>query len=794
MNTKVIKRSVVCLALINVFVCVFAQMDFNSGWKFKKGNDSLAFSPQCNDGNWEQVYLPHTWNAMDMLPGKPKAKSYVGVAWYRKNFTVSKEKDQTLLLEFGAVGNICEIYVDGKFIGGNKAGYKSFRMEISEALNIGTDLHTVAVKVDNAYQLRSLPYAGGDWERYGGMHREVVLHTKKGAFLDFHSVQLYTPQVSAESATVKINASIWEKYKKKRNVLLKHTIYSPQGEIVECKEINTQTVYGRTVFATTEDFVVRKPMLWSPEHPNLYKVKTELWEGDNLLDYEINNLGFRWGEFTSDKGFLLNGRPLKLVGVNAHHEFPGMGNALPERLLVNEMVMMKKAGMNYYRTSHFAKSKYIMNACDSLGILVLAENPFWHGSMRVNFGEDLATLIKQDTGRLVDLYNNHPSVIAWNTVNEIMYSYSSMLGWLPPSERGSGNTLQKAEWPFARRMVMLMNDEFHRKDPYRPTCLIAGGLWKNNYEAGILELADIVGLNGGAMHDMKADNGKSAYDFLHEENPEYKIIMSEGVLNKFKDKHRDRCMWNQEFIHWKTVASHWMDIYEREWFAGGSMWSFANYSAAGVIREKGAVDMHRLPYEIYYFLCSQWSYEPFIHINGHWNREENEETEVTVFTNCRSAELFLNGKSLGVKTPDVENWKSLPHPPVSWKVPYVKGELRVEAVKEDGTKITDVRTTASQPKQVVLTSMDKTLIPDGRDALYIDVTVTDKKGNRCYLYNGMVEVSVAGAGKYVNGTEKVQVLGGLGRFAVQSNGQKGEVLIKSNDSQFPSKTLSIKAD
>ena len=396
------------------------KSDFRTGWRFCKGEIDMAAALEFDDSEWEEVIVPHTWNADDMFPGKSPEEAYIGPAWYRKRFTAAKlENGGRLFLLFEAIANVSEVYVNGCFLGGSEGGFLSFRLDITNALG-DREEHIVAVRVDNSFYKGKMPPQTHDWEKYGGMYRPVWLLEKGGAFFVHKSIRIETPEVNESRGRVTARVRVCEQGTRTRPLIIRHIIKDPARKEIAHLEDTITTRRGATVESNVEFDPIQSPRLWSPETPNVYQIETVLLNGDVELDRESNPLGFRWFEFDADKGFSLNGKSMKLQGVNMHQEYPGLGWACPERYHRREAEMVKSAGMNFMRTSHYPRNERFLDACDELGIMVMEEQPFWHGSLRVSHGEDLIRAARRFSRDMVEQHGNHPSIIMWNTVNEVM--------------------------------------------------------------------------------------------------------------------------------------------------------------------------------------------------------------------------------------------------------------------------------------------------------------------------------------------------------------------------------------
>jgi len=762
--------------------------DFCRDWLFSKGDIANAEQPDFAVAAWESVIVPHTWNADDMRPGAPMEQAYRGPAWYRKRFRCPPvESGERVFLLFEAVANFSEVWVDGHFLGGRDGGFLSFRLDITDALSDAAD-HIVAVRANNAPRLASVPPDPIDWERYGGIYRPVCLGLAGSAHFQHKSIRIRTPDVSAERATVSIALAVRECAVRSRALRVVHRLLDLRGDVISQVETLIATSRGRSVPVEARFPPVLNPELWSPQTPTMYSVESLLVDGDRCLDRETNPLGFRWFRFDPDSGFSLNGQPLKLCGVNAHQDFIGLGNACPERVARRDIELMKEAGLNFLRTSHYPRDERTLDCCDRLGIMVMEEQPFWHGSIRVSHGQALVDNARRLLRQMVRHHGNHPCIIAWNTVNEIMLTPVRAEAHPDPARRTQRHWLAKEEWPFALRVIEAMNDELHQADPDRPTSVVVGASWQNNDDAGITRLADIVCYNGGAVNDQSL--GRPVYDICRQRDLGRIGMMSEGVLN---DTNCARADWPEELVAWECYALHWSRFYSRDWFCGGAMWVFADYSAKGSYRTRGMVDAARLPCESFHFFKAMWNPQPTVHICGHWDwpGQEGRVRRVVVFTNCDHAELFVNGHSQGTRTPDMTRWPNLPHPPLEWAVPYESGQLQVVA-RHASLEVSDRRVSSGPPAAIAIISENAQLSADGRDVAFFTATIVDALGHRCY--NSALELAIAVSGPArLAGPSPIAAPGGLARALVRSDGREGLVTIRATAVGLSAASITVPA-
>jgi len=785
-----------------------SKIDFNREWTFVKSMTEWPADFYNESKSMEPVILPHTWNADDMGPGL--VDPYIGSAWYKKQFIAPELKEgQRLLIEFEGVNNCHKVWINDGYAGGRDGGFLANMIDITDLLIAGEN--AILVRVDNSYDIKAgMPQWIG-WNRYGGITQPVWMHIRNHAFIVCAGVEIRTPEVSESSATTVVRTHIEETRFIGAELEVRHKLFSPKGELIISVSNTIKTDFITNIVEINLPPVIN-PELWSDNNPVLYILKTEILEDEKVIDVQESRIGFRFFNFDADKGFTLNGKPVKLKGGNIHMFFPGLGNALPERFYRDDIKLMKKMGCNYMRTSHYPRTKEVLNTCDELGIMVLEEQPYWHGSVRATGGEEAINNAVRLIKDMVRQHGSHPSIIAWNTVNEIMIAppYKPGYGYFSKDDPGRDIwKLTPKEYPYLQRHLRKMTEAFKEADPYRPVSMVVGGQWAKNDLAGLTSVTDIVAYNGGAMYladDFTGPETGKHYefkpDYYREIFPQRIHIMSEGILNHFPYARGD---WDKEREGWRWNAKYWNIINQRPWFCGGSMWCFTDYSyMSPMVVDKftdnsglshhdlhGAVDRYRLPKDIFYFYEAMWSDQPVLHILGHWNHEEGSSRDVVIFTNCRDVVLKLNGKSLGEGTPFSNDFPAIENPPLLWKNVFFKnGKLEAKG-KYVNRLVIDKRVTAGEPAQIVLEASND-LIANGRDICYIDIMLCDKEGNRCYTALKELKLEISGAAKLA-GSEKITVVAGLARAAIRSNGESGEITISALGKNIQKEEITLKA-
>ncbi len=496
-----------------------------------------------------------------------------------------------------------------------------------------------------------------------------------------------------------------------------------------------------------------------------------------MVDRYETPFGIRWFGFTPDKGFFLNGKHLQLRGMCIHHDYGGLGCALPDRANYQTLEVAKKMGVNIIRSSHNDAAPSLMRACDEMGILLWAETRY--------LGSD-----DYSVSSLVDLIRrarNHPSIICWSLANTAGH-----------------DDIRETE------MLKVMNDHAHKEDPTRPTAFACEANGDPN-KSGFAFVTDIMGYNGGGM-------GKDDRD--HKLYPDRKMLISEfssgrGARGNYKREITTRTetlgdgrivpVSGQLASIYDLCRSHeseWGHIAGRPHLAGGFMWSGIEYGGETdgwpvVTSQFGVFDLCRFRKDTYYYYLQEWTDKPMVHIFPHWNWKEGDTIDVWCYSNCDEAELFLNGKSLGRQA-------KVPLGHMEWKVPFHAGVLSAKGfIKDHVAAETEVKT-AGVPCRLN-TSADRTSIKaDGDDLSFITVNICDKDGNRIPTADHVIEVEVTG-GKLLGvcsgnpmshedpGIGEMKAFNGMLLAVVQSYDRAGKISVKVKSEGLGPDSIVLKA-
>lgn len=780
------------------------------GWKFTKGEVSNAEMPAFNDAKWETVDIPHDWaifgpfdknndlqnvavtqnfeTQASLKTGRTGGLPYVGIGWYRTTFHSTPGKQTTLIFD-GAMSE-ARVFVNGKEACFWPCGYNSFYCDVTSLVNEDGKNNTLAVRLENRPQ-------SSRWYPGAGLYRNVHVVTTEKIHVPVWGTQITTPYVKDEYASVCLRTTILNAGKTELTVVT--DIMDADGQVVSTKTNKGVINHGQPF---TQNFIVERPKLWSPETPVLYKAVSKIYSGDTLLDTYSTRFGIRTIEYIADKGFYLNGKRRKFQGVCNHHDLGPLGAAINVAALRHQLTLLKEMGCDAIRTSHNMPAPELVELCDEMGFMMMLE-PFdeWDIAKCDNgYHRFFNEWAEKDMVNMLRQYRNNPCVVMWSIGNEVPTQWS----------------------PEGYKVAKFLQDICHREDPTRPvTCGM--DQVKSVLANGFAAMLDIPGLNYRAH----------LYDEAYERLPQNIILGSEtsstvssrGVY-KFPVERKAGAMYDDhqsssydlEYCSWSNIPDiDFARAEDHEWTIGQFVWTGFDYLGEPSPYDTnawpnhssmfGIIDLASIPKDRYYLYRSVWNKEAeTLHILPHWNWEgrEGEKTPVFVYTNYPSAELFINGKSYGRQTKHkngtVENrYRLMWHDAV-----YQPGEVRVVAYDEQGNPVAEktVRT-AGKPHHIELVTDRSSLQADGKDLAYVTLRIVDKDGNLCPNDGRLVSFKVKGAGKYrasANGDPtcldlfhkpEMHAFGGMLTVIVQSGEKAGEIELQATAKGIKTGTIRI---
>ncbi|HEX2684673.1 MAG TPA: glycoside hydrolase family 2 TIM barrel-domain containing protein, partial [Ferruginibacter sp.] len=650
----------------------------NEGWQFLKGDST-------GNNSWQNIHLPHTWNVDDVMDDVPGY--YRGVCWYRKIFTPGNElKGKEVSFYFEGANQEAEIFINGKKAGQHTGGYTGFSVPVTQYLQFNAP-NEILVKVDNSFNKNIAPLTA-DFTFYGGIYRDVYLTaTDKIHFTadaGSNGVYITTPQVSKQQASVEIKSLLTNSTDKKIVVTVVSSLTDKAGRRV-AQTRSTATIdahAGSRMLQTIE--AVKSPELWSPEKPYLYTVETKIINSKGVvLDAITNPLGFRWFSFDADKGFLLNGEPYKLVGASRHQDYKGLGNALPNEFAINDVALLKNMGANFLRVAHYPQDPAVLQACDSIGLLASVEIPVVNeitetDSFYNNCAQMQVEMIRQNF--------NHPSVIVWCYMNEVL---------LRP-HFNEDKERQKEYFSAINKLAHRLEDLTRKQDPTRYTMMANHGNLNQYKNAGLLEIPMIVGWNlysgwyGGSMDDFPA-----FLDEFHKNYPAKPFMVTEYGADADPRIRSAQPVRFDKSIEYSTLFHqfYFIEMMKRPYVAGAIIWNLADFNSETRtetmphINNKGLLEWDRTPKDPYYFYQAMLLKQPFIKILGSCKRKYGlaDSTSpvcyqpVQIASNLDSITIQLNGitkTTLKVKDGLCE-----------WELPFREGRNTLVVEGRRGGKI-----------------------------------------------------------------------------------------------------------
>ena len=742
-HNKIISIMMIAFSLFFVFYSGCSQtseerirnrVKFNSGWKFAKGDIDNAQAIDVDDANWRALDLPHDWAIEGPFSQEVYFQGgflpYPGVGWYRKSFQFTEE-GKTVLLEFDGVMKDARIWVNGEYVGDWAFGYSSFAFDITKYLKPNQE-NVIAVRVENVdYSSR--------WYPGSGIYRNVWLTMTDPVHVAHWGTFVTTPEITDKNATVKVETWIENQGERAEEIVLETSIVDHTGHIVSV-ETQSGKIDANGQLKVEQQLEILNPRRWDVDDPYLYSAISRIKQDAKVIDHYKTPFGIRTFRFDADKGFFLNRRSLKMKGVNMHHDLGPLGAAVSTRATERQLEIMQAMGVNAIRTAHNPPSPEQLDLCDKMGILVMDESfDEWRrpkhnvkNSYSVLFDEwaekDMRALIKRD--------RNHPSVILWSTGNEV-------------PELGTAD---------GKKSAKLLADICREMDPTRP---VSSGIHLSiGLDGELMDIFDVAGFN--YWHEKLED--------LHKTYPDKPLLVTESsaTLSTRGEYHFPAERIYRKYNHESLQISSYDLINtgfgalpdvefklqdDFEWLAGQFVWSGFDYHGEPDPYENmwpshssyfGIVDMCGFPKDRYHLYQSVWTEEPMIHLLPHWNWEgrEGEITPVYCYTNCASAELFVNGQSLGRKEKGAGEYR------LKWNdVVYQPGAIKVVGYDDLGEVLgeKEIRT-AAEPYQIELVSDRETLRATGEDLAFVTVRILDKEGNFCPLADNMINFRIEGEG------------------------------------------------
>ena len=682
------------------------QKDFGCGTEYfnylTKANsihNEGPYSPKFDDKDWQAVRVPHDW--VTTLPYASEASHSHGyktvgykypetsVGWYRKMINIpSEDLGKHISLQFDGIFRNAQVWFNGFWMGVEPSGYATQVYDVTEYVNYGGD-NLICVRADATFE-------EGWFYEGAGIYRDAwLVKTAAVSVAPFGTFVYADLKEPYASVVVHVETEVNNQSLESQTCEVSQRLLDANGnEVAKCSGASV-SLQPKETLGCKQQMTLENPHLWSTADPYLYKVETTVKVDGKVTDVYETTTGIRDIAFDADKGFLLNGKQLKLKGVNLHQDHAGVGAAMPEALMAWRIKQLKKIGCNAYRSSHNPMTPALLDICDREGILVIDENRL--AGINTEHQRLLEKMIKRD--------RNHPSIILWSDGNE---------------EWGMENTIQ------GTRIAAAMREYTRLLDPTRPSTIAnAGG-------SEMIKGLDVVGFNYILQNDV--DNRKKA-------NPSWRIVGTEETTGcgtrgvYFDTPEQPGHMRSMNLASDKDgtenrIERGWKFYAERPWGAGLFYWTGFDYRGEpnplkypATDSEFGILDYCGFPKDEAYYLKSWWTDEPTLHIFPHWNLQghEGEEIEVWAYSNCDEVELTVNGKKLGRQTMPRNGH-------LKWKAVYQPGKVVAIGYKNGKRILTETVETTRPASKIVLKADRQTIKADGRDVSVITVEVQDNKG------------------------------------------------------------------
>ena len=695
---------------------------FNDGWQFCLCDIGTELSA-LPGRHWYDVELPHDWLINDT------SKLYeTGEGWYRRSLPCSAEQlSGRVLLNFDGVYMNSTLFVNGKEAGSWTYGYSAFEHDITDFLHEG----------ENELLLRvSHQSPNTRWYSGAGIFRDVMLKLRPAAYIGTNGVYIHSAPQPEGGWTTEVETDVVGEASDIRMLL---EVFDPAGASMGGYGLEAHFDGGHEKF--TASFNSTDPELWSVDDPMLYTLKISLYSGSELLDCVNETFGYRTAEFDPDRGFLLNGEPVKLHGVCMHHDLGALGSALNEAALARQLRIMKEMGVNAIRTSHNMPARRLVQLCDEMGLLVDSEAFDMWEKPKTEFDHHrfFTEHAERDVRSWIERDRNHPCIIMWSIGNEI------------------NDTIDPHGLDITKRLY----EYVLKYDPKGNAAPTIGSNYMGDENAQ--KCSDVVKLAG-------YNYSEYLYDAHHAKYPDWVIygsetasaVRSRGIyrfpaeLPLLTGEDCQCSSLDNSVVGWGSSAmKSWRLDRDCPFCCGQFIWTGFDYIGEPTPYNTknsyfGIVDTAGFPKDIYYFYQSVWvspEQKKVLHIvPSYWDFIPGQEIDVLIYSNARDVELFLNGKSIGSHVMELETSQDMR---AHFKVPFEPGVLRVVGHFADGSECSEVLHTPSDPAAVVLTSDKETLLADGRDIAFVEISTVDVNGIPVGNARNRIRVEVSGAGRLV---------------------------------------------
>jgi len=725
-------------------------LDIN--WKFINAEVVGGELPELNTDIWQTVEVPHDWaisgpfdenNDLQIVQvtedgekvakrrsGRTGGLPHTGIGWYRKALEIPSDwKGKKIFVEFDGAMSHARVYLNGQFVGEWPYGYASFGFDLTDKIAFGGK-NMLVVRLENKPN-------SSRWYPGAGIYRNVRLVATNPVYVKQWGTYLVTPDIGKGDGTVVIETSLEGIKEGDKKITLTTDIYNAKNQLVT--SINNP-VKGKI---TMQQLVVDQPHLWSVSDPYLYRAESVITVDGKKCDRYVTVFGFRYFKFTNNEGFFLNGKKMNLNGVCMHHDLGSLGTAVNISAIKRQLTLLKEMGCNAIRTSHNPPAPELLQLCNEMGFLVIDEafDEWKYAKCENGYNTLWDKWAEKDMVAFIQRDRNNPSVIMWSVGNEIREQ----------SIKG-GEVYCK-----------FLVDICKREDPTRPT---TGGFnqWEQAIKNGFAEIVDVPGWNYKPQY----------YRYIHKKYPKWTMYASEtastvssrgeyflpAVAKVIKERVPYQCSsYDMEYPGWATSPDTEFAAQDSFPFMGGEfVWTGFDYLGEPTPFNDvwpsrssyfGIIDLAGIPKDRYYLYQTKWTSKEVLHLLPHWNWTgmEGKPIPVHCYTNFQKAELFVNGKSMGIRMKDQS--KLYTRYRLVWdEVPYEPGELKVVALDNSNKPIREtIVRTAGNPVSIILKADRQVVSHSEKELVFITVSVVDENGVVCPRATNKIAFTIEGAGK-----------------------------------------------
>jgi beta-galactosidase len=779
----------------------------SDGWEYLQGSLGGAWEVWHSEETavWQQVAMPHSFNAYDACD--PDTPYYRGNGWYRTHIAISNPyTDGRTLLHFEGSGQTTTVYVGETLAAHHVGGYDEFVVDITDLLHTAPPVDAghpdtnpkqkrpagtpIAVLCDNSRDLDRIPSDLSDFSLYGGMYRTVNLVYVPAVSLQRLHIRTHVPSPDS-AAEITVFGLMYFPSAPATQSPVKITVDVVDGDGASIHR-SSKVLLPSQAETELASFTIAKPKLWSPRSPHLYRCTVTIsGAGGDYVAHET--FGLKHTEMIEHGPFKLNGDRLLLRGTHRHEDHAGYANAMPDNLIEEEMLLIKSMGANFIRLAHYQQSRQVLELCDRLGILVWEEIPWCRGGV----GDDtFKNMVREKLNNMIGQHFNHVSVLFWGLGNED--------DW--PTEYPGVNQQN------IRDFMQELNNTAHQLDPSRYTSLrrcdfardipdvYSPSIWAGWYRGTYPEYQQTLEAERDHVnHLIHIEWGADSHAGRHSENPD-RILETIASGNGTDERGLDYLSTGGEPRvsrdgDWsETYACNLFDWHLKTqetlpWFIGSAQWIFKDFTTplrvenpVPRINQKGVIQRDMAKKESFYVFQSYWSEEPMVRLYGHtWPVRWGEPTEpkmVKVYSNCDTAELFLNGVSVGIKH---RNSQDFPAAGLRWTTPFLAGknQLRVVAKRnsvtvEDAIEFEYQTEKWGAPATLQLKEKNRAM-KGGKQTVAIEATLHDASGVLCLDAKTPVRFSVAGRATLIDnlgtpqGSRLVQMYNGRAEITLVCN-------------------------